>query len=177
MSEPSISEPSADDFPRTGRLAAVDYGTVRIGIAICDPDRRLSSPYEVYAKQSAARDMEYFQRLAKDERISAWVVGLPLHGDGRESESSARCRFFARWLRQTTALPVRLFDERFTTTMASSRVRPEKLSRKRKKERIDAIAAQVLLEAFLEAAAARPHEIPGKPADGPVTPADENLQD
>ncbi len=165
---PGNPHPDAHDFPRTGRIAAVDYGTVRVGIAICDPDRRLASPLEVHASGQSPQDASYYLQLAKEERIGGWIVGLPLHGDGRESESSARCRFFARWLRKVTAKPVRLFDERFTTKHATSRLQPAGMTRKRVKKRIDAIAAQVLLEAFLEAAEAHPETIPGRNADGPV---------
>ena len=153
-------------FPDKGRLGGVDFGTARIGVAVCDPDRRLSSPLAVRARGGEAADAAYFRKVAKEERLVGWVVGLPIHSDGKESESSARCRLFARWLRQVTALPTRLFDERFTTNVAQSRLNTRRLSRSRQKQRLDAIAAQVLLEAFLEAAELHPNVPPGIPADG-----------
>ena len=93
----------------------------------------------------------YFRRLAADEHIAAFVVGLPIHCDGGESEKSKQCREFARWLADETGLPVRLFDERFTTSAAKQRMAVGGYSRKAKKQRVDAIAALVLLESFLEA--------------------------
>jgi putative Holliday junction resolvase len=146
-------------FPETGRIAAVDYGTVRIGIAVCDPDRILASPVEVYQVRDQKRDAEYFQSLAKQEHLAGFVVGLPLHCDGGESQKSKECREFARWLSDQTMLPVRLFDERFSTAAAKERLsgvrgardRPQRLSRQKKKKQLDAVAALVLLESFLEA--------------------------
>ena len=137
-------------FPESGRIAAVDFGTVRIGIAICDPDRILASPLEVHPAENWRDDGDYFRELAKLERISAFVVGLPIHCDGGESQKSRECRDFARWLRDETQLPVRMFDERFTTAAAKQRMSGAKLSRQGKKKRVDAIAALVMLESFME---------------------------
>ncbi len=82
----------ADDFPDDGRIAAIDYGTVRIGIAVCDPDRRLASPLEVRPAANWREDGDYYRSLVKDERLVALVVGLPIHLDGGESQKSAECR-------------------------------------------------------------------------------------
>ncbi len=138
------------DFPRTGRLVAVDYGTVRIGLAICDPDRILVSPLVVYTRTKRAAEAEMFQKLVKEERVAAFVVGLPIHCDGGESQKSTEAREFARWLHQLTNLPVRMFDERFSTAQAKRRLRAGNWSTKDRKARIDAVAAQVLLEAYIE---------------------------
>ncbi|MCO8121748.1 Holliday junction resolvase RuvX [Stieleria sp. TO1_6] len=157
MNQPSDPPESSDRqsnelaFPAQGRLAAVDYGTVRIGIAICDPDRILASPVEVYQVRSETKDAAYFRALAKEERLAGFVVGLPIHCDGGESEKSKESREFARWLADQTGLPVRLFDERFSTAAAKERLASGRLSRHKKKQQLDAVAALVLLEAFLEA--------------------------
>lgn len=81
----------------------------------------------------------------------AFVVGLPIHCDGGESQKSRECREFARWLAAATERPVRLFDERFTTADAKRRIAGGGYSRQKKKQRLDAVAALVLLESFLEA--------------------------
>ena len=79
--------PSAGDpFPATGRIAAVDFGSVRIGLAICDPDRILASPLEVHSAADWQNDGDYFRSLARTERIVGFVVGLPIHCDGGESQ-------------------------------------------------------------------------------------------
>lgn len=149
---PAPTHPNADaDFPAAGRLAAIDYGTVRIGVAVCDPDRILASPVEVYQVRDALKDATYFRQLAKQEHLAGFVVGLPIHCDGGESEKSRESRKFARWLNEETNLPVRLFDERFSTAAAKDRLRGGKMTRQKKKKQLDAVAALVLLESFLEA--------------------------
>ncbi|MBL6724094.1 Holliday junction resolvase RuvX [Rubripirellula sp.] len=139
------------EFPQTGRLAGVDFGTVRIGLSICDPDRILASPLEVHPAANWQDDGEYFRELVRLEKISGFVVGLPIHCDGGESQKSLECREFAKWLFDETEIPVRLFDERFTTADAKQRMRAGGFSDKKGKKRIDAVAALVLLESFLEA--------------------------
>ncbi|MFK8113459.1 MAG: Holliday junction resolvase RuvX [Rubripirellula sp.] len=151
MNDPTQQDSETEDFPETGRVAGVDFGTVRIGIAICDPDRILASPLEVFPAANWAEDGDYFRELADLERIEGFVVGLPIHCDGAESKKSLECREFAKWLAKETKLPVRLFDERFTTADAKRRLGGSGFSRNKKKQRVDAIAAQVLLESFLEA--------------------------
>jgi putative Holliday junction resolvase len=154
----------SDSFPTNGRLAAVDFGSVRIGIAICDPDRILASPLEVHPAADWQSEGEYFRSMATAERISGFVVGLPIHCDGGESQKSEVCRKFARWLAEETELPVRLFDERFTTADAMSRMAGVGYTNKKKKKRVDAIAAQVILESFIEACRYR-DDIAGEPVD------------
>ncbi len=162
-------------FPESGRVAAVDFGSVRIGIAICDPERILASPLEVHAAANWRDDGDYFRSLATAERLVGFVVGLPIHCDGGESQKSVECREFARWLADQTALPVRLFDERFTTADAKQRMAGGGYTRKKKKKRVDAVAALVLLESFLEAC--RYHdEIAGEEIDARST-GGESLDD
>lgn len=150
-----------------GRLAGVDFGTVRIGIAVCDPLRILVSPLEIRPVTGDEPDARYFNDLVKREAIEGFVVGLPIHCDGGESEKSVLARKFASWLFQVTRVPVRLFDERFTTSAAHVRMRSIRSKGKRTKHLpVDAIAAQVLLESFLEASRHQ-IELPGQSLDAP----------
>ena len=91
-----------------GRIGGIDYGTVRIGLAVTDPDRTMASPLEIYTRRNPQLDAKYFQQLAKDQRIALWVVGLPVHLDGRESGKSQEARRFGQWLAEITALPGRV---------------------------------------------------------------------
>lgn len=151
MSTTERHQPSETPFPTSGRLAAVDFGTVRIGVAICDPGWQLSSPLEVIPNGGDEVNSDRFRKLITEHQVKGLVVGLPIHCDGGESRKSRECREFAEWLAETTSVPVRLFDERFTTAQANQRLRFGKLTRQKKKRRLDAVAAQVLLESFLEA--------------------------
>jgi putative Holliday junction resolvase len=137
-------------WPAFGRLAGIDYGTVRIGVAICDPSRQWVSPYATYLRRNEALDREYFQSLAERESVVGWIVGLPIHCDGQESQKSAEVREFAEWLTCYTGLPVQFFDERFTSVLANKLLAQADLTRQKKKQRLDRVAAHLILEAYLE---------------------------
>lgn len=164
---------SPTEFPTSGRIAGVDFGSVRIGISICDPDWILASPLEIHPAANWKSDGDYFRQLVRLERIVGFVVGLPIHCDGGESQKSLECREFARWLATETGLPVRLFDERFTTADAKQRMQAGGYTRGKEKKRLDAVAALVLLESFLEACRYR-QTIAGEPV-GDIARGGESL--
>jgi len=142
------------ELPR-GRLAGIDYGRRRIGVAICDAERLIASPLEVHQTSGdRVADGRFFCDLVAREDIAGFVVGLPIHADGRGSEMSAEVEAFARWLRDTTGCPVTFQDERYTSREAAGLMRPARLTRGRKKARHDAVAAQVILSNWLERQAA-----------------------
>ena len=133
-----------------GRIAAIDFGTVRIGIAISDPGRTIASPYENYTRRGPQQDARRFQRLVAEEQVVRFVVGLPVHLDGQESQKSREARQFAQWLHAATGVPVDFFDERFTSSEAAGFLLDAGMTRKRRKQRMDMLAAQILLAAYLE---------------------------
>src|SRR5262245_44470562 len=143
----------------TGRLAGIDFGTVRIGIAITDPEQRIASPLANYTRHGEKADAEFFRKLVAEERIGVFVVGLPVHLDGRESEKSAVARQFGKWLAQTTGLPIVFFDERFTSVEAEQALLSAEMTKKKRKARLDKLAAQILLTAYLEAGKATNEDI------------------
>jgi putative Holliday junction resolvase len=132
------------------RIAGIDYGTVRVGIALADTDVRIASPYENYTRRTAALDADYFVRLAKEERIDRFGVGLPIHLHGGESQKSTEARAFGEWLSEATGAPVEFFDERFTTSEADELLGAAKLTKKQRQARRDQLAAQIMLTAYLE---------------------------
>ncbi|MGA2033394.1 MAG: Holliday junction resolvase RuvX [Thermoguttaceae bacterium] len=134
----------------TGRIAGIDFGTVRIGIAVCDPEGKIASPLESYTRRNAELDARRFRQLALEEKIVRWVVGLPVHLDGRESQKSREARRFGQWLGEQTKVPVEFFDERFTTHDAEQFLLGAELTSKQRKRRIDKLAAQIMLAAYLE---------------------------
>lgn len=139
----------------TGKIAGVDYGTVRIGIAVSDADRILASPYETYIRKSPDRnaqekEAQYFRQLVSEERITRFVLGLPLHLSGDLSEKAKEVLRFGHWLTQTTGIEVDYMDERYTSVEAERLLREAGLTDKKRKERRDKLAAQILLSAYLE---------------------------
>ncbi|MCA9178783.1 MAG: Holliday junction resolvase RuvX [Planctomycetales bacterium] len=136
--------------PREGRLAGIDYGHVRVGISICDPLQIVASPYEVYPRGDDVADRRRFLRLVEEEKIVGFVVGLPVHTDGQESVKSLEAREFAKWLAEVTALPVAFHDERFSSKEAKRHLNDAKLTKRKRKQRVDMVAAQIILASFLE---------------------------
>lgn len=145
-------------------MLGVDYGSVRIGLAVSDAERRLASPLTVYERHGRECDAAYFHVLVEQEEIGALVVGLPVHCDGREGQKAAEARAFGAWLAERTGLPVRFWDERFSTVEAESALWQAGLTHKKRKARRDGVAAQILLQAYIEAGC--PDESAAGPLEG-----------
>jgi putative Holliday junction resolvase len=133
-----------------GRIAGIDFGTVRCGIAVTDPERRLASPYGTCTRAGETADANWFRQLIEQEQIVQFVVGLPIHLSGQESPKSREARRFGQWLAETTGLPVTYFDERYTSVEAADLLRQSQVRGKRRRARMDMLAAQILLTAYLE---------------------------
>ena len=151
-----------------GRIAGIDFGTVRIGVAISDANGSIASPLETYVRRDEAQDRRWFEKLVADERVTRFVVGLPVHLDGRESAKSTEARAFGRWLAVISGLPVDYFDERFTTHDAQVFLSDARLSKKKRQARLDKLAAQIMLTAYLEKRRTNPDA-----ADEPLRGLDE----
>ena len=145
-----------------GRLLGVDYGEVRVGLAVSDPDRKIAFPLATYTRQGRERDAAYFRALVAEEAVAALVVGLPVHMSGEEGAKAAAARAFGAWLAETTGRPAAYWDERFTTVEAESALWAAGLTHKQRKARRDKVAAQILLQAYLEAGC------PSDPTTGPL---------
>jgi len=136
--------------PSSGRVAGIDYGTVRIGIALSDPGRTIASPHENYTRRGDQSDARRFRRLVEEEGVELFVVGLPVHTDGNESQKSHEARAFGAWLAKVTGVEVVYFDERYTSVEAEQLLLDADMTSKRRRRRLDKLAAQIMLVAFLE---------------------------
>jgi putative Holliday junction resolvase len=151
-SPPQATEAATGGVIPAGRVAGVDYGRRRIGVAICDTHRILSSPLCVrQTTGDRTADSGFFRKLVANEGIVGFVVGLPIHADGTDSRMSVEVEGFGAWLAAETGLPVVFHDERYSSREATGLLAGSGLTRGRKKERTDAIAAQVVLSSWLEA--------------------------
>jgi putative Holliday junction resolvase len=139
----------------TGRILAVDVGARRVGLAISDASRTLARPLETIAVTNEANAVDRVaRRIAEldreDEGIAAVVVGMPSSLDGTPTPQTAQVLAFITRLRTRTAVPIATEDERLTSREAESRLaRREKDWRKRKAQ-IDAVAASVFLQDYLD---------------------------
>lgn len=134
------------------RTMAFDYGERRIGIAVSDPTRTIASPLTTVQRRAGKRPpWPEIGKLIAEQEVDEAVVGLPLNLAGEESEWTAEVRRFGDDLARRTGLTVAWIDERMTSVMAERTVRGMglKKSDREQKERVDATAAAVILEAWL----------------------------
>jgi putative Holliday junction resolvase len=132
------------------RVAALDYGRTRIGVAISDEMAILASPRPFVPARPPQRALRQLKVLFAQEGVAKVLVGLPRQLDGREGTSADRARKFAAEVEAVCHLPVELVDERLTTVEAQARLREAGIDAKRSRERIDSAAAAVLLQGHLD---------------------------
>ncbi len=139
------------------RWIGIDYGTRRIGVAIADPGGTIASPAAVLrASGSVPGDARLVMQWASSMDAGGFVVGLPLNMDGSESAQTKLSQAFANALGKRTELEVVLWDERLTSFAADQVLDVANVGRSRRKTLRDAIAAQVMLQSFLDARGAEP---------------------
>jgi putative Holliday junction resolvase len=131
-------------------MLGVDTGTKRVGLAICDADRIIASPLETLDRCGPEREAQFYRNLIARESVVGIVIGLPMHTDGREGVKAQEARTYGNWLAQITALPVEYADERFTTVHAESALWAAGLTHQKRKVRRDRVAAQIMLQAYLD---------------------------
>ncbi len=134
------------------RWLGVDYGLRRIGIALGDPGERIASPATTLpGTGSDSGNADLILRWAAEHEVDGIVLGLPLNMDGTDSDQTRLCRSLANELRRRTQRPVELWDERLSTFQAECLLGEAGVRAARRKGRRDALAAQVILQAFLDA--------------------------
>jgi putative Holliday junction resolvase len=139
-------------LPRAGRLIAVDWGDVRIGLALSDESQVLASPLDTLVRRAGKRfPMSRFLELVARHHPVGVVVGLPLSGEGAEERSAAAARQMAEAITRRTGLPVELWDERMSTARALAAIREQGGSTRGRRKEVDALAAAVVLQHFMEA--------------------------
>lgn len=139
-------------LPSIGRLLAVDWGEVRIGLALSDETQTLATPLETLHRRAGKRfPLPRFLQLTALHSPTGLVVGLPLSGEGDETESALAAREMATLLERRTELPVEFWDERMSTARALAAIREQGGSTRGRKGDVDALAAAVLLQHFMDA--------------------------
>jgi putative Holliday junction resolvase len=135
-------------------LLAVDWGDKRIGLAVSDELGMLASPAGTITRRAGKRPpLAELMRQADALTIDGYVFGLPIDPGGNETPRCAEVRAVAAKLVERQALPVRLVDERFTTSAALRSIREQGGSTRGRKDEVDALAAAFLLEGYLRASA------------------------
>lgn len=138
-------------IPRAGRILAVDWGERRFGIAVSDESQIIATPLVTLTRRPGKRfPMPALLDVVAAQQAVGVVVGLPLTSLGQEAGAAEQARALAGRIERRTVLPVELVDERMTTARAHAAIREQGGSARGRKEDVDALAAAVLLQGFLE---------------------------
>ncbi len=132
------------------KILGVDYGEARMGIAASDENEFLAGGVCCIKVNGMREAVNSAAKKAKELNCKKIVVGLPLNMNGSEGEKAQRVKMFAEFLREASGLPVELIDERRTTIMASSYMNETGRSGKKRKEVIDTLSAQIILQTYLD---------------------------
>ena len=133
-----------------GKLLGLDVGTKTIGLAICDAQWHFAGPAQTIRRTKFTQDLETLRTFAKKEQVRGLVVGLPLNMDGTDSPRTQSVRAFARNL-APLGLPVLLWDERWSTQAVERAMVEADVSRARRAEKVDALAAAHILQGAIDA--------------------------
>jgi putative Holliday junction resolvase len=146
--QPTGSVPQDAHSRRTGTVLALDFGERRMGVAVGELELKLAHPLETVHASTDRERLQSIERLVREWRPVALVVGLPAYLDGSEHELSRRCRNFARRLRTRFGIDTFLTDERLTSHAASLALADAGVRGRRQKDMLDQVAAQQILEAY-----------------------------
>jgi len=130
------------------RYLAIDYGTKRTGLAICDRAETIASPLMVIQGQKEL--VKKISEVVEAENVEAVVLGLPLNMDGSEGHQAELALKFGKQLQNRLKIPVLLHDERLSSFGAAEKLNSANYTRKKKKKRLDAVAAAEILASFLQ---------------------------
>lgn len=139
-------------LPGGGRLMGLDVGTKTIGTALCDREWRFAGPALLIRRTKFMADKAALVALAAEQSVAGLVIGLPLNLDGSESPRTQSTRAFARNLADL-GLPILLWDERWSTQAVERQMIAEDLSRAKRAERADRLAASYILQGAIDALA------------------------
>jgi len=138
-------------LPPRGRLMALDVGEKTIGVAMSDAERIIASPLRLIARSKLTRDLETLAELVATHQVAGFVIGYPVHMDGSEGARCQATRQFTRDLARQLPLPCLLQDERLSTVAVNRMMTEEAdLSRARRAELVDKLAATYLLQGVLD---------------------------
>lgn len=133
-----------------GRVLGLDVGDRRIGVALSDPEQRLARGIKVISRTRLSRDLAAIARLVRENDVREIVVGLPLRLDGTPGAQAEKVQQFAQALARIVDVPIHFWDERLSTAEAERILRELGLRPQQRREHVDALAAELILQEFLD---------------------------
>lgn len=132
------------------RIMSVDYGDARTGVAFCDKNEVLATPYGVVKESYAPKLVDKLCQIVMAENAEMIVVGLPRNMDGSYGFRCDACRELGNMLSEKISIPVEYQDERLTTVMAHNILSANNVSGKKRKQQVDAVSAVMILQSFID---------------------------
>ena len=132
------------------RFLGIDYGTVRIGLALSDPTGTLASPLPFLENQSPQQVTTALSELIQTHQITGLVIGIPRNMDGTYGPSAQKVRDFIGQIQKSISLPITPIDERLTTTQASKQLSGMGLNQKQLRKKVDSSSASLILQQYLD---------------------------
>jgi putative Holliday junction resolvase len=132
------------------RILALDHGTRRIGVAVSDETRTIAQPLEYIPAEPFAEFLEHLKKILAEKEVDFILLGLPRNMDGSYGPAAEKVQTFAGILKTAITIPIKMWDERLTSTMANRVLLQGNVRRDKRKEKVDAMAAAILLQSYLD---------------------------
>ena len=133
------------------RILALDHGTVRIGVALSDELKMIASPLEFIPAEPFADVLTRLKALIREKEVELIIIGMPRNMDGSYGPAAEKVREFATALKDAVAIPLKMWDERLTSTQANRMMTESGVKRDKRKEKVDGMAAAIFLQSYLDA--------------------------
>ncbi|MCX6884538.1 MAG: Holliday junction resolvase RuvX [Verrucomicrobia bacterium] len=133
------------------RILAIDHGTKRMGIAVSDELKMLAQPLEFIPAEPFTAFLERLKELIREKEVELILVGMPRNMDGSYGPAALKVREFIAVLNDVLAVPIKVWDERLTSVQANRYLIEGNVRRDKRKEKVDQMAAAILLQSYLDA--------------------------
>ena len=138
------------------RILALDHGTVRVGVAISDELKIIAQPMEFIPAEPFAAFLERLRQVLREKEVELILVGMPRNMDGSYGPAAQKVQEFVAALREAVPTPVKTLDERLTSVQANRLLIQANVRRDERKQKVDKMAAAILLQSFLDSGAVEP---------------------
>ena len=135
------------------RVLAIDHGTVRMGIAISDELKMIAQPLEFILAEPFSSFLERLKILLQEYEVELVLLGMPRNMNGSYGEASIKVQEFEAVLKNSIMIPIKTFDERLTSVQANRALTQGRAKKKKKRQNVDAMAAAILLQTYLDSLA------------------------
>ena len=132
------------------KTMGIDFGLARIGIALSDETKFLATPYETYKRKGEEIDINHLIEIITTKNVDEIVCGLPMNMAGEEQEIAQKTREFMLKLKEQTNIKIEFVDERLSSLMAEEMLKETERDWKKRKEKLDAVAASIILQDYLD---------------------------